>query len=97
MKKIILIFILILFIGAGVVLTLGKSYDYKEGFSAIKINDKYGFIDKKGNIVIAPIYNFASSFSEGLAEVRINYKYGFIDTKGNIVISPVYDSTSSFK
>ena len=66
MKKNILIFILILFISVGFIFILNKSQDdtnlSKEAFAAIKINGKYGLIDTKGNIVIAPIYDFAGNF-----------------------------------
>ena len=100
MKKNILIFILILFISVGFIFILNKSQDdpnlSKEAFAAIKINGKYGLIDTKGNIVIAPIYDDTLIFREGLAKVGINGKYGFIDKKGNIVIAPIYDFAGNF-
>ena len=58
--------------------------------------DKWGYIDKQGEIVIPIQYDDAGFFSEGLARVRVNGKYGFIDTKGNMVIPAVYDWAGDF-
>lgn len=44
---------------------------FSEGLSAVEIGDKYGYIDKTGNEVIPPRYDFASSFNEGLAIVVV--------------------------
>ena len=62
----------------------------------IKRNNKYGFQNKQGKIIINTIYNNAFDFSEGLASVKKNNKWGFIDKKGNIVIDFIYDSAYSF-
>lgn len=56
----------------------------------IKINKKYGFIDKVGKIVIEPQFEFANDFVEGLALVGIRnneLKSGYIDKTGKVVIS----------
>jgi len=44
--------------------------DYKEGLAAFKKDAKWGFVDKKGNIVIEPQYRYAASFSEGFVKVN---------------------------
>ena len=53
----------------------------------IRVNDKNGFIDKIGKVVIEPKYPDAESFSEGLARV-LKDKFGFIDKTGKVVIEP---------
>lgn len=54
-------------------------------------NDKWGFKDENGKIVIPAMYDMVYLFSEGLAPVKTNGKYGFID-KNNIFIIPLmYD------
>lgn len=55
-----------------------------------------GYIDTKGNIVIAPQYTEASNFKNGLARVGMRGKFGYIDTKGNVVVDIVYDSASEY-
>jgi len=45
---------------------------FSDGMAAIQLDDKWGFIDTTGNIVIQPQYDIRSNFSEGLAPVYIN-------------------------
>ncbi len=52
----------------------------------INDNDKYGFIDGCGNVIIKPQYEAAFEFSEGFAAVRYKGLYGYIDKAGNVVI-----------
>jgi hypothetical protein len=53
----------------------GRPEPYSEGLSRIKMNDHYGFVDTKGNIVIKPDFNNAQSFSEGLVAVEYGAKF----------------------
>jgi hypothetical protein len=55
----------------------------------VKYKDKYGYIDKSGEIVISPEYDGAHEFSEGLAIVKCKDRYAAIDVRGNRVIGPV--------
>ena len=64
--------------------------------AAVKLNGKWGFIDKQGNTVIPCKYDGAESFSEGLAAVKLNGKWGFIDKQGNMVLPFKYDIAESF-
>ena len=66
------------------------------GLALVMVNNKYGFIDTKGNMVIPAIYDDAGYFSDGLAYVKVNDKFGFIDTKGNMVIPAIYDYADDF-
>jgi len=70
--------------------------NFYEGLAAVKINNKWGYIDKTGNIIIPPQFDdvYGYGFSEGLAKVRINGKYGYIDQTGNVVIPPQFDHAS---
>jgi len=58
--------------------------------------DKWGYIDKKGKIVIDPQFDSTGIFSEGLATVKIGNKWGYINKKGKIVINPQFDFARSF-
>jgi hypothetical protein len=66
------------------------------GLYPVKVNGKYGFIDRSGKVVIAPTYDKAEPFQEGLSAVRLGNKYGFIDSEGHMVIPPQFDDASSF-
>jgi hypothetical protein len=59
---------------------------FKQGLAAVKINEKWGYIDKTGNFVISPEFDDARSFSvsktipkeAGLALVNAGGKWGYI-------------------
>jgi hypothetical protein len=40
----------------------------------ISVNEKWGFIDKTGTVIIKPKYEYAWNFSEGLAAVQVDNK-----------------------
>lgn len=59
-------------------------------------NDKWGFLDLSGNVVIEPIFDRAGDFSQGRAAVLFGGTIGYIDTSGKIVIPCKYDWSSGF-
>ena len=63
--------------------------------AAVKVGGKWGFIDKTGQFVINPQFDWAWDFSEGLAAVGIgDYKggsWGFIDKSGEYAIYPQFN------
>ncbi len=67
--------------------TIELARQFSGGFAAVKTEDNlWGFIDKKGNMVITPQFNDVSNFNESycVVEVRKEKKayVGIIDTKG---------------
>lgn len=70
--------------------------DFSDGLACVKKNEKYGFIDTKGNVVIDFQYDKAFDFSEGLACVSKNDKYGYIDKKGNVIIDFQFSDAHRF-
>lgn len=60
-------------------------------------NDRVGYINEKGKVVIKPIFLNGNDFAEGLAAVRLNGRYGFINESGAFVIQPEYDLATNFK
>lgn len=84
----------------GEILATLKGYwyikDFKEGLAGFRLKEgKAGFIDKKGNVVIQPIYDSLGDFEYGYAIFGLgaanNMKFGLLDRAGNIVISAKYD------
>lgn len=51
----------------------------------------YGYINKKGDWAIKPIYDEANEFSDGIAQVVSNEKYGYVNKKGVEIIPCKYD------
>lgn len=69
------------------------------------VDGKWGYVNEEGVGVIAPVYDYARSFSEGMAvigmldEDELYYEYGVINKDGDVVfeISDDYDQLRSFK
>jgi hypothetical protein len=57
----------------------------------------WGFIDKKGQVVIPMIYQKALHFRDGLAPVKQGGKWGYIDRQGRMVIGAVFEDAAEFK
>lgn len=64
-----------------------------EGLAVVKMDDKWGFIDKTGKIVIECKFEYADNFYDGKALVGKGnpFKYGFIDKTGKEILPYVYD------
>ncbi len=61
---------------------------------AFSDNDKWGFKDKDGNIVVEPVYDIVTEFNQfGFAGVKKDDLWGVIDEQGKIVVSPSYTIT----
>ena len=60
--------------------------DFDDGFSMVRLNKKYNFIGKNGQLVSNQWFDNAYSFSNGFAQVLLtdNNYFNFIDTKGNL-------------
>ncbi len=56
--------------------------------AAAKVGSKWGFVDKTGNVVIAPQFDEALDFGYGLARVRISTQWAYIDESGKFVWGP---------
>lgn len=66
--------------------------NFSNGLAAVKLNGKWGYIDKTGKEVI-PItleYDEVYPFSEGMASVWIGDKGGYIDKTGKEIVAPIY-------
>ncbi len=68
---------------------------FSEGLARFSDEDgEWGYVDKKGEVVIEPHWSHVSSFREGLAGVletdedRSEFRFGFIDKTGAEVIKP---------
>lgn len=78
-----------------------QNFNFYEGLAVFKDKktNKFGYINKKGEIVIPPKFLKASIFSEGLAAVNFgeaSEKWGYIDKEGNSVIEGKYSIANRF-
>lgn len=67
-----------------------------ESPTSVKINGKWRFINKNGELISEKEYNDAHAFSNGLAAVCIGDKWGFIDESEEVVIEPEFYDTKDF-
>ena len=58
--------------------------------------ENWGYIDNKGNFVIAPMFDDVDLFSCGYALVRMGEDYKFINTKGQFQTTPSFDGATGF-
>lgn len=68
-----------------------------DGMAMVKLNEKWGYIDKTGNEII-PIgkYDWGRGFKEGMRAVSLNNKWRYIDKTGNEIIPCKYDLVHDF-
>jgi len=77
-----------------------SGWSFSEGLLDVKLNGKWGFINREGKMVIPAKYKDAEGFSEGLAAVNFNEEksqWGFIDKSGNVVIPAQFEEGWYFK
>lgn len=63
---------------------------FSEGLAVYCRDQKCGYIDKTGKVVIEMKFDSAFDFSEGMAKVRVGRNYGYIDKTGKMVIEPQF-------
>ncbi|SMC88291.1 WG containing repeat-containing protein [Sporomusa malonica] len=85
-----------------------NAYGFSEGMAVVairegntlaeRLNAKYGYIDKNGNVVIDFQYRAAGNFKEGVAPVSstTGFGWGYIDKTGQYVIEPNYFAAKEF-
>ncbi|MEC4985567.1 MAG: WG repeat-containing protein [Oscillatoria sp. PMC 1068.18] len=72
-------------------------YRFVDGLAPVKIYDRWGYIEKTGDLVIPPEFLEAYRFTEGLAPVKQDRFYGYIDPNGKFAIPPQFDDAYWFK
>ena len=57
----------------------------------VKLNGKWGYINRLGQVVIEPQFDYACGFGSGkLAVISSNNRKGLISEDGNILVEPLY-------
>lgn len=73
-------------------------FEFHDGLARFVENQKFGYKDKDGNVIIKPIFFDATDFSEGLACVKKGKtgSWGYIDTSGRISIPARFRQAKPF-
>lgn len=67
-----------------------------DGYIAVKIGNRWGYADTKGDVIIEAQYDNTKSFSLGFAPVMIDNMWGYINTSGELVIEAKYSDAGVF-
>lgn len=71
---------------------------FDQKIKPFKENNKYGYKDENGNVIIEPKYDYADKFQHDLANISLTNKVALIDRTGKIVIPfGIYDIIYSFR
>lgn len=75
--------------------------DFADGLAVITENGKYGIVNKLGEKVVEPIYDYISGYQNGLCaffiqDISQNVKIGYFNTKGEVAIEPKEAEMSLF-
>jgi hypothetical protein len=66
-------------------LSILYAYSFVDGLSCVKTNGgMYGYINRKGEMVINPVFEEADSFQNGFARIIYQGRNGLLNTKGYI-------------
>ena len=64
------------------------AFDFSDGLAPVKIKNKWGYINKAGEIAIKPQFKSAYEFQNGLAMVETARGKGYIDRTGKYIWQP---------
>ena len=66
----------------------------ENGYAAVCVDGKWGYVDADGKQVIDYQYQDAESFHNGYAAICVDGKWGYIDENGNQIIKPQYQNVT---
>ena len=65
---------------------------FSEGMAAVKgLDNKWGYIDKQGTVIIPANFDEAKLFTDELAPVAVGNKWGLINKMGVFVLEPCFE------
>lgn len=62
-----------------------EMYEFHDNMAAIRVKDKWGFINEEGKEIIKPKYDSVASFVHGYAPVESNGKFAYINQMGDTI------------
>jgi len=71
-----------------------KASEFAHGVAVVRLNNKWGVINRKGIALIPPKYSQISSFDDGYARVRVEGFSGLTTARGERIVSPDFEFIS---
>ena len=56
----------------------------------VRLNGKFGYMDRSGKVAIQPQFDQASPFVDGYGAVRLGKSWGYVDSQGRLAIAPQF-------
>jgi hypothetical protein len=84
---------------SGMANVLAEGYVFSEGLAAVRIEERWVYIDQRDSVVIDPKafrIQAARRFSEGLAAVRVGENWGYINRAGKLVVPAEFQFPVNF-
>ena len=69
---------------------------FTEGMAPVKVDDKWGFIDTTGKLIITPQFDTVAPFTEGMSAVSVGGRCGYVDKTGKFAIGPQFQGANEF-
>jgi len=76
---------------------------FHDGLANVSVKGMWGIVDRTGNFVLKPKYDYLERFREGRALFRVgkfqerkSWRYGYLDRNGAEVIPPVFHGAHGF-
>lgn len=63
---------------------------------SVKKDEKWGFINRKGELIIPYKYEAVKEFNEEVIPVKVNNLWGFVNYKNEFIIPPKYENVTAF-
>ncbi len=83
--------------GCDFIQDIGESDSKSTDLFPVQLEDRWGYVNASGRMVIEPKWSQTYEFSEGLAGVRVsNWSRGYIDASGEFAIEPRFSETKRF-
>ena len=71
--------------------------DFDKGHAYVKKEDKYGIVDRKGEVVVPIVFDWLENFKEGVTRVRQGNKFGMYNIFGEEIVPIKYDNMGVFR
>jgi hypothetical protein len=69
---------------------------FSDSLAAVQKDNKWGYVNRDGELVIPPKFDYAGPFANGLAPAKLGGASGFIGKSGKFAFSLVFDYASGF-
>lgn len=79
---------------AGPELADGRAF--VDGVAPVKVEGRWGFIDRQGTFIVKPSFDDAEALRDGRARVKVGESWGFVDKAGALVIPARFSHAAHF-